>query len=184
MTTPMTLERYCDLKDELIRLGYASEIDWCENMDEAKQLENFVFEYIFVICNSGMKAQIATVIYKKILKAIADRVNISDVFGHVGKVAAIEHVIANETDIINGFKDATDKLEYLETLPYIGKITKYHLAKNLGIDVAKPDRHLSRIADDNNTTPEQLCSGISDRTGDRVATVDGVIWRAANLGLI
>ena len=75
-------------------------------------------------------------------------------------------------------------MAYLESIPWIGGITKYHLAKNLGFDCCKPDRHLVRISKEYNTSPEELCKRISEATGDRVATVDLVIWRVANLGLI
>lgn len=180
----MTPEQYLDLKEQLISLGYADEIDWCENVDPLKQTENFLFEYIWVVCNSGMKNQIAEVIYKRILQAIIDHKPISKVFGHKGKVGAIEYVIKHRVTLVDKFKNAKDKLTFLETLPWIGKITKYHLARNLGFNYVKPDRHLQRIADQNNTTPMKLCSQISNIIGDRIGTVDVVIWRAANLGLI
>lgn len=180
----MTPERYLDLKGQLINLGYDDEIDWCENVDPSEQLENFIFEYIWVVCNSGMKNQIAEVIYKRILQAIIDHRSISSVFGHKGKVKAIEYAIKHRDSIVDKFMKAKDKLVFLETLPWIGKITKYHLARNLGLDYVKPDRHLQRIAEKNNTTPTKLCSKISNKVGDRIGTVDVVIWRSANLGLI
>lgn len=75
-------------------------------------------------------------------------------------------------------------MEYLQTLPWICPITKYHLTKNLGLDVCKPGRHLVRIAGDYDMTPEELCEKLSKEAGDRVAMVDNGIWRAANLGFI
>jgi hypothetical protein len=38
-------------------------------------------------------------------------------------------------------------VDAMEKLPRIGGITKYHLARNLGFDVVKPDVHLTRAAD-------------------------------------
>ena len=52
------------------------------------------------------------------------------------------------------------------------------------MDVAKPDRHLVRISEVSGETAEALCQRLSDASGDRVATVDLVIWRAANLGVV
>ncbi len=74
------------------------------------------------------------------------------------------------------------KIIYLGSLPFIGDITKYHLARNLGIDVAKPDRHLTRLAkifhyDD----VQEMCKYLSDKTGDRIGTVDVVLWRYCTL---
>jgi len=35
---------------------------------------------------------------------------------------------------------------FLMSLPYVGAVTWRHLAKNLGLPVAKADRHLVRLA--------------------------------------
>lgn len=82
------------------------------------------------------------------------------------------------------YQTAEDKLAYLETLPYIGSIIKFHLAKNLGLDYCKPDRHLVRIAKTYNTTPEEMCKKLAETTSDRITTVDLIIWRAANLKMV
>ena len=79
---------------------------------------------------------------------------------------------------------AGDKLAYLEALPWIGKITKYHVAKNFGLQYAKPDVHLQRLADTFKTTPQVLCEEIAARTGYKVATVDTLLWRAAATGVL
>ena len=73
-------------------------------------------------------------------------------------------------------------MAWLQTLPFIVPITVYHLAKNYGFDCAKPDRHLVRIAGAEGT--HELCARLARETGDRIATVDVVIWRAANLKLV
>ena len=75
-------------------------------------------------------------------------------------------------------------LEWLQGLPWIGGITKYHLAKNLGIDCAKPDVHLQRLADREGVTAHVLCERLAKATGYRIATVDLVLWRACATGLI
>jgi hypothetical protein len=66
----------------------------------------------------------------------------------------------------------------LRKLPYIGPITVWHLAKNLGFDVAKPDRHLVRLCSwVEYTTPQDLCSIIATETGNSISVVDTVLWR-------
>ena len=134
--------------------------------------------------NSGMKNQIARQIETKIYEAWKRGESTSSAFGHKGKADAIEYVKNNREDIYNRYLQAENKIDFLQSLPWIGSITKWHLAKNLGFDCCKPDRHLMRIATQHNTTPEELCKKIAAETGDRIATVDLVIWRAANLGLI
>ena len=71
---------------------------------------------------------------------------------------------------------------YLESFPFIGPITKFHLAKNIGIDVAKPDRHLSRISKMLGfASVQELCESISQRIDEKVSVVDLVIWRYATI---
>lgn len=66
--------------------------------------------------------------------------------------------------------------------PYIGPITYFHLAKNIGVHVAKPDRHLSRLVKELNISSVQtLCSYIGERTGDTIPVVDIVLWRYATI---
>ena len=73
-------------------------------------------------------------------------------------------------------------LSFLQHQPYIGPATCYHLAKNLGLNVAKPDRHLLRVSEVLGfESPQLLCSRISDLTGEKVAVVDLVIWRFATI---
>ena len=39
----------------------------------------------------------------------------------------------------------TEGVNYLTTFDQIGPVTAFHLAKNLGLDVVKPDRPLVRM---------------------------------------
>jgi hypothetical protein len=69
-------------------------------------------------------------------------------------------------------------IDALKALPYIGPVTAYHLAKNLGLPVAKPDRHLQRLAV-SLCYPDAhaLCREIAAITGDPPQVVDLVFWR-------
>lgn len=55
-------------------------------------------------------------------------------------------------------------IEFCETLPRVGGITKYHLAKNLGVDVAKPDVWLERVAAKSGETVHELCGRLSKQS--------------------
>lgn len=71
-----------------------------------------------------------------------------------------------------------DPIPELRRLPYIGPITVWHLAKNLGLDTAKPDRHLVRLCNWlEYANPHNLCSSIAAKTGMSVNVVDIVLWR-------
>ena len=180
----MTPEKYLDLKQAIIKAGYEDDILWAENLKKCISSDDFLIEFVFVVCNSGMKAQIARQIFNRLIHAMKNRTSIWDAFKHPGKLGAIGYVWAIKSQLFFQYYNAKDKLEFCKSLPWIGDITKYHLAKNLGEDCIKPDRHLVRIAEQYSTDPFTMCQKLSDRLGDSLNTVDTVIWRAANLGLI
>lgn len=181
---------YLGLKAALVKRGYSEEITWAETLQPCANARDFALEHAFVVCNSGMKAQIARPIFEKVKVALLAGRPASGVFGHRGKSDAIDVVWDCRDDwywhwrgwVIEAPID--EQLAWLQKLPWIGKITAYHLAKNLGVDCCKPDRHLVRLAEVISSEPETLCHELAAATGDRVATVDTVLWRAANLGLV
>jgi hypothetical protein len=75
-----------------------------------------------------------------------------------------------------------DPIRHLQLLPYIGPVTSWHLAKNLGLDVAKNDRHLARMALGlGYADAHDLCGEVSEATGELVSVVDVIFWRFATL---
>jgi hypothetical protein len=82
------------------------------------------------------------------------------------------------------FTTAKNKLDFCESMPWIGPITKYHLAKNFGVQCCKPDRHIRRISGITGETPFEFCDRVARENGETVVVVDTVVWRAANLGLV
>ena len=180
----MESRQFYELRQKVVSAGFGEEIVWQESVTEPDTADEFMWQYIWVVLSSGMKNQIVRIIERRIVRAYNDGLPISSVFNHQGKVKAIEYMIANHDDLFEKYLEANDRLDFLKTLPYIGDITKYHLAKNLGEDVVKPDRHLVRIAQKFDTDCNTLCSRLADSTGYRKATVDLILWRAGNLGFI
>ncbi|MCK9377447.1 MAG: hypothetical protein M0P73_15000 [Syntrophobacterales bacterium] len=182
----MSPEKYLDLKEVLLNAGYDKEIAWSEAVKPPKTALAFFHEYAWVVLNSGMKNQVASGIWYRILGALERNCTVRAVFNHPGKAAAIQDAWDNREKLFQEYQiQPTDKLlDWLQSLPWIGQITKYHLAKNLGLDFCKPDRHLVRVSGQYGRTPEGLCGELARITGDRIGTVDYVIWRAANLGMI
>jgi hypothetical protein len=125
------------------------DVAWSEGIVGPTSADEFALEVIFVICNSGMKNTIARQIFDRCVGALKSTPQkpIRQVFGHAGKAAAMEHVWKERVRLLREYQQSDDKLAYLVTLPWIGNITKYHLAKNFGEDFAKPDVHLQRLAD-------------------------------------
>ncbi|MDP2797892.1 MAG: hypothetical protein Q8N94_10340 [Methanoregula sp.] len=125
-----------------------------------------------------MKEQVARKIYERFM----DQKD-PETVGHLGKRKAIQKASKEYVQWFGELKCAKDPIEYLQTLPYIGKITKYHLARNIGIDCVKPDRHLVRLAENFGfDTPNQMCVEIQKTFSDeRLGTIDVVLWRYSNL---
>jgi hypothetical protein len=180
----VTLERYLELKAAVAAAGFADEASWTEELELCASPENFFIEYAWVVVNSGMKVTVAEGIFRRVLDALLDGLPASSAYGHPGKSAAIEAMFETRVDDFDRFQAATDKLAHLQSLSWIGPITKFHLARNLGIDVCKPDRHLVRIAAQSRETPVELCGRLAAASGERIGTVDIVLWRAGALGII
>lgn len=189
------IEFYKAAKTYCIKQGYKSEIKIVKSRIFNEQTAEDLFQqFVYVVLNSGMKNQVAEKIYARLMSdlrnvalaniAASDHI-IGCCVGHPLKRMAIREAFVRYNHWFEELKNAEsveEKLSFLESLPHIGPVTKYHLARNLGIDVAKPDRHLSRIAKffgcDN---VQEMCSQLSEQTGDRVGVVDVVLWRATVL---
>lgn len=154
--------------------GYA----WAQDVRRPVLPDEMARELAFVICNSGMKNTVARRIYERVRAALYAGSSAGTVFGHKGKAAAID-AIWRDRDRLHAECLALDDaaiVEWCGRLPWIGKVTKYHAAKNLGADVAKPDRWLDRLAERAGESVEALCRRLALASGDRVATVDLVLW--------
>lgn len=161
-----------------------ADIAWGESLCAPSNASNFAFEIIFVICNSGMRFTVARGIYERVKMALLHGGSANSAFGHSGKAKAIDYIWANKGALFTQYEAHQDKLRFIESLPWIGDITKYHVAKNFGLPYAKPDVHLQRLADTFNTSPQQLCEDLSKAWGYSVATVDTLLWRAAAVGVL
>lgn len=184
----MTLDAdiYRAVRARLSELGHGEDYTWAQNVRAPETAEDFAREYVWVVLNSGMKSSVARGIMGRVWPQLMAGKPLFPVFKHVGKANAIAHVYCNRHDYLASFRveAPADPIAWCESLPWIGKITKYHLAKNLGVDVAKPDRWLVRLAAAENTTVNELCASLARETGDRIATVDVVLWRACAIGVL
>jgi hypothetical protein len=69
-------------------------------------------------------------------------------------------------------------IDELRRFPFVGDVTVFHLAKNLGFAYAKPDRHLMRLVRRARMkSAEVLCRWLATATGDTVPYVDLILWR-------
>lgn len=180
----MTKETFFELSNKLLDAGYSEEIGWQRDLKPCSNALDFACEAVWVIINSGMKEQIARKIWERIQDVWQKGGETSTAFKHKGKVKAIDFVWNHKTLLFDNYQKAENKIEYLKSIPFIGNITCFHLAKNLGHDCVKPDRHLVRVANSYNTTPDELCEMLSKETGEKKCVIDIILWRSCNLGLL
>jgi hypothetical protein len=191
---------YAAIKNFVLSSGYKQEIEWqASRRYEDLSEPDFLREMAWVVLASGMKEKVirqkfpaiseafvafssAKTIAENRDKCIADALM---VFGHTGKILAIADGAAKVDR--EGFdhikaRILTSPIKVLQEFGFIGPITVYHLAKNIGLPVAKPDRHLVRIAAVcGYSEVQKFCKQLSESSGDSVPVVDIVLWRYATL---
>lgn len=191
---------YQKAKGTVIRAGFREEISWQEsvNFDDVTE-SDFLKEHAWVTLSAGMRERVIRNLFQSISSSFYDfesaeiivenesrcRCLALKYFNNPRKIDAIiltAHYISSKG--FSTFKESLylNPLEMLQSLPYIGPVTCYHLAKNIGLQVAKPDRHLTRLANRAGYNDVQLfCKDISLQTGDTVPVVDIVLWRYASI---
>lgn len=184
---------------------YAKELEYFRGLKlEDITLEIFWSEYIWCVYVSGFRASTISEKFDD-LKAIYDdplelaTQNPGEIWDN-----GVKNVFANEQKFISIYKTACIlwkyhqkykgsswfyyfKKDYLSNiddmikLPYIGPVTSYHLARNVGFDAVKPDVHLVRLSDFfSYKDPQTMCLLLSKKYKERLGVVDLILWYAAS----
>ncbi len=79
-------------------------------------------------------------------------------------------------------RDRLSTTTKLAELPYVGKVTCFHLGRNIGLlDCVKPDLHLVRLADQwGFATCEEMCDNMRGNDDVPLGIVDLYLWYAAS----
>ena len=191
---------YMNAKSVVLSAGFGDEITWQEqvNLDSLTE-QDLLRESAWVILSAGMSESIVRRRFPKISESFfwwESARNISRFseaccrlavqhFNHPRKISAIAEVarrIAAEGFEAIHKEILANPLVALQQFPFVGPVTVYHLAKNIGAPVAKPDRHLKRFAISfGYNDVQEFCRSISEQVGDSVQVVDIVLWRYATL---
>jgi len=174
---------------EVIQQGFADEIEWCRRRRlEDVTAKEFAFQYTFaVLSSSGLRNQTVQKIESRFYEAYKNGENPFDVVKNQRQRAALVQGWAHYHEMFEKFKaqpNYYEMINYLETLPQIGPKEKYHLARNLGIDCVKPDRHMERLAETLGfKSPDEMCLEIQRQIpgGERLGVIDVILWRYCNL---
>jgi hypothetical protein len=186
---------YVRAKEWLIEAGLGPEIEWQQSRDPVTVDEpTFLAEAAWVIYNSGFREAIVRRKFDFISLCFCDWASKEIVEAGSKCVDAAMLAIANRRKheavlavarriAATGYRAFYDGLlenpiAELQRLPFIGPVTAVHLAKNLGFDVAKPDRHLVRLHKALGFPDvAKMCAHLATVTGDPVRVVDLVLWR-------
>jgi hypothetical protein len=187
-------------------LAFAREY-YSEQMDqigsvkhESVNPEHFFCEYVWVVHATGFSAKAVGKFMPRLMEAYGpyqelanraidraiDRVKV--VCNNPQKIKAVhttsqlldKNIKLHGWDEFRNTKLATP--EQLQKLSYIGPVTCYHLARNIGLlNCVKPDLHLIRLAD-HWGFPDctSMCKEMGKDSGLPLGIVDLVVWYAAS----
>jgi len=178
--------------------GFAWEIEWQrERCRKPFSERDLLRESAWVILCSGFRESTVRNLFDYVSLCFCDWESADEIarnrtaciatassrFGNARKIDAIAQVADLVTD--TGFDQfrlliQVDPIKQLQNLPFIGPVTSWHLAKNLGVNVAKNDRHLARMAAGlGYKDAHDLCEDVSEATGELISVIDLVLWRFA-----
>jgi hypothetical protein len=175
-------------------------IEWSEAIWPPPSAEDLAREIAYIILCAGRSAQAARTIHRRVMAAVESGRPAVEGFGYKAKAAAIDdawrrrEALYGEMNELLRAEDEAAFVAWCQGIPFIGDDTKWQLAKNIGMDVCKPDIWLCRLAGypDKPRRPVRerfaacmaLCRQLSRASGDRIATVDSVLWLACNKRLL
>ena len=185
---------YLAAKRAVVESGYLDELVWqsTRSIDEMDAV-SFVREGAWVILSSGMRESVVRSRFALLesefhewhpCRIVADPLcadRASHVFRHPRKLEAIVALanFAARTDIeLIRLQLIEDPEGLLRQFPYVGPVTWRHFAKNLGVPISKPDRHLERLSRRlRRVSVAELCAEVGSWLGEPVEVVDLVLWR-------
>ncbi|MGH7780579.1 MAG: hypothetical protein ACREQR_12200 [Candidatus Binataceae bacterium] len=185
----MTVEEYLDIRTKVMaHPNGRAEIEWLRKAGRPKDSNDLALRLASVVTSSGFEYR--PELWERIGSALRrGRRIFPDVFGNKNKAAAIEKIWRDRRALFTTFKaihTPQEALKWCEGIPYVqGPVLRYQAVRDLGVaDVAKPDRHLERIAERAGEFLNELSKRLARSTGDSVGMVDMVLWNGARLRII
>lgn len=187
------------------------EIRYNLNHDVVFNPEEFAYECFYVVCVAGFKQDYAKAMCEKVINFVKNNENfeledLEKIYKNKLKIKAIKDIWDNRKKYQQEFynlKTIEEKVDFLGTLPFIGNITKYHLARNLGLNFVKYDIWIQRLGvalygtadyvtkvNNSRLLPQikEFCDIMFDKlqkeTGEKVGFLDVVLWRSCQKGLL
>ena len=191
---------YLAAKEAVITRGYWPEVlSVAETKFHNVTETDFLREFGWVVLSAGLSERVVRSRFADVSRAFFDWRSAKLIHEHRSSCIACARIyfdnprkleaITTTARIVltTGFHEfysllSRDPISTLMTLPFMGPATSRHLAKNVGLEFAKPDRHLIRIATGTQyDSVDELCRSIASVVGDSIQMVDSVLWRYAAL---
>ena len=154
--------------------------------------QDFWSEYIWTCYTSGFSAKVLSTFWHELLDAYGPWTltheigiiwpRVSPIIANRRKCESIltTRGLMQELGWETFWNTYCKSVDTLQQLPFVGKITKNHLGRNLGLDCVKEDIHLTRLADHyefpNATLMCEFLAGLYD---ERIGVVDFILWAYA-----
>lgn len=172
------IQIYNHIKKRVIEEGFQEEIERFKKIPSLEEMSKWYFfsEYCWVALHAGLTTEGT----RKIYDAFWNNGDFNfAAITNESKHDAIKYMHNHLDSCFHHYKNSKNKLKYLESLKWIGPITKNHLARNLGLlQYAKSDRHLLRIASlFHYKDAQELCDLIAKDSDDEPGVIDLVLWR-------
>jgi hypothetical protein len=190
------LQIYARAAEYVRAAGLDQEIAWQRQTNLEKLTEpTFLREAAWVILCSGFRETVVRRVFDHISLCFCDWDSAAAIvesypacylaarasFRNAPKLAAIVELARRiEAAGFAALKAAilSDPIGTLRKFRFIGPVTVWHLAKNIGYDAAKPDRHLVRVSKRLGFRgPHQFCAAIAKVNGEAVKVIDLIVWR-------
>jgi thermostable 8-oxoguanine DNA glycosylase len=155
--------------------------------------DDFLEEYVWVVYTAGFKEAIIEEKFPALRKAfkgfkveyVSKMSNLSpvlEVFSNRRKARSVVQgakMISGDWFVRLKRQNPKTAFGMLEELPYIGPITRNHLARNLGlVDVAKPDRWIMRLTSLSGfSNHKRMINHLSAKYGEKYGVIDLILWR-------
>lgn len=167
---------------------------WRSERPETRSDQDLLAEYGWVVVSCGMTAHVTSKLWPGLTEAfhawqpaavaahpVDVRVAALGVLKHPRKIGAVidfAEDLAREPGLMARLaaKPVEEALAFMQTLPWVGANSKYHLARNLGWDVVVRTGPVPRLAAYLLTTPDDLVARTAQAVGERIRTVDMVLW--------
>jgi hypothetical protein len=161
---------------------HASDVTRIDSLNGLMEsFDDFFYEYVYVVIASGFRARVAARVTPRLVACEGNMEKMRKIFRNHRKLDAIAEVWSQKDDW-KQLKETLNSVEDLTKLPFIGQITKFHLARNIGlISCAKPDLHLCRwcekvVGNGDEAVVPAITQAIGDRVGRKQGTVDFMLW--------